>query len=386
MRFVRYAIVGSAFIVSIILGALFLLPTEPIEFVNEDLVFANPLRIPPLQMPRMERGEKVFDLSIQHGESEFFSGLRTKTLGFSGHLLGPTLRATKGDKVRINVANRLGEATTVHWHGMHLPPIMDGGPHQTIASGETWQPHWTVTNEAATLWYHPHTLHKTGEQVYRGLAGLFLIDDSNASTIGLPAAYGFDDIPLIVQDRRFDKRGELVYDDGHDESRPPGLLDNPPGMLGDTILVNGTRAPFLSVPATLVRLRFLNGSNARRYNFGFADDRPFVQIATDGGLLEHPVERNRMLLAPGERAEILVDLSGGGAPLTLMSYAVVDDVSAVVALLQRLLAASNDENEQFKIVELRPQTVAAPARALPERFNTIARYEEGSAAKTRLFT
>jgi FtsP/CotA-like multicopper oxidase with cupredoxin domain len=92
-----------------------------------------------------------------------------------------------------------------------LPAAMDGGPHQLILPGKTWSPHWTISNEAATLWYHPHTMGKTGPQVYSGLAGLFIIDDANSGALSLPKTYGIDDIPLIVQDRNFDAAGHLVY-------------------------------------------------------------------------------------------------------------------------------------------------------------------------------
>jgi len=117
---------------------------ESREFVNEQLLAENPLFIPPLLEPRLENGEKVFDLAVQAGETEFFEGKRTETLGFNGDYLGPTLRAHAGDRVRLNVTNDLAESTTVHWHGMHLPAAMDGGPHQVIQPGQTWQPHWAI--------------------------------------------------------------------------------------------------------------------------------------------------------------------------------------------------------------------------------------------------
>lgn len=138
--------------------------------------------------------------------------------------------------------NELGETTTVHWHGMHLPAIMDGGPHQPIPPGNTWSPHWTVNNAAATLWYHPHTMGKTAEQVYSGLAGMFIVDDENSDALGLPNIYGVDDIPLIVQDRNFDDTGNLTYvrDKAQDNF----------GAMGDTILVNGTHGPISTCPSS----------------------------------------------------------------------------------------------------------------------------------------
>jgi bilirubin oxidase len=161
-----------------------------------------PLAIPPLLEPRNESGEKVFDLVARRGNTQFRPGVETTTAGFNGAYLGPTIRAHRGDRVRMNVTNSLDEPTTVHWHGMHLPAAMDGGPHQIIDAGSTWQPHWTISNEVSTLWYHPHFMGRTGPQVYSGLAGLFIIDDANSDALALPRTYGVDDIPVVVQDRK----------------------------------------------------------------------------------------------------------------------------------------------------------------------------------------
>ena len=392
MKFRTCLFIGLATLIALVAGGLVLifvlLGPRDTELVNEDLVSENRLFIPPQLQPRIENGEKVFDLTAQEGETEFFEGKSTSTWGYNGSYLGPTIRARTGDKVRINVTNNLGETTTVHWHGMHLPAMMDGGPHQPIEPGETWQPYWTITNQAATLWYHPHQMGSTGEHVYRGLAGLFIIDDENSDLLDIPNQYGVDDIPLIVQDRLFDGSGQLIYRrHGQNEALP-----GPAGMLGDTILVNGTHAPFIEVPTGLIRLRLLNASNGRRYNFGFSDDRPFHQIATDGGLLESPVERTRMLLGVGERTEILVDLSDATVPITLMSYAVPEDGNAIVELVERTFG-EDDENQQFRILELRPASGAAQgttgsqaARQIPQTLNTIERLGEGDAVETRRFT
>lgn len=384
MRFRRLLLFGCAGVILLLVSAgvvIFLLLNPQPTFVNAQVVAENRLAIPPLLEPHMENGEKVFDLTLQKGETEFFPGKQTQTAGFNGSYLGPTLRAHTGDKVRINVTNSLGEATTVHWHGMHLPAVMDGGPHQVIQPGETWHPYWTVTNQASTLWYHPHPMGKTGEQVYSGLAGLFLIDDANSDSLAIPNEYGVDDIPLIVQDRKFDASGQLIYQmHGSNENLPPAA-----GMLGDTILVNGTRAPYVEVPQKLIRLRVLNASNGRRYNFGFSDNRPFYQIATDGGMLDSPVERTRMLLAPAERAEILVDLSNTKSPVTLMSYEVVDNSIIFIELAKQTFGGV-DEHQQFKILELRPKAGKYPVQEIPQKLNTIKRLNEASAVKTRLFT
>jgi bilirubin oxidase len=388
MKVFRVLLIGVAGIILLVVGfvvVVLLLRPHKSAFPNEHLALDNKLAIPPLLQPRILKNdegkdEKVFDLTAQAGEMVFVEGKSTSTWGFNGDYLGPTLRAGAGDRVRMNVTNSLSETVTVHWHGMRLPAAMDGGPHQLIAPGETWQPYWTITNEASTLWYHPHQMGATGTQVWRGLAGMFIIDDANSASLDLPAEYGVDDIPLVVQDRKFDSDGQFVYKEHGSNSELPA----PAGMLGDTILVNGTLAPYLDVPQKLVRLRVLNGSNGRRYNFGFSDDRSFYQIATDGGLLDAPVERTRMLLGAGERAEILVDLSDVSSPIDLVSYPVAGDGNAILGIIRGFFG-EDDLDQQFKILELRPQAGSFDAQEIPAKLNNIERLDEGAATTTRRF-
>lgn len=272
--------------------------------------FDHELAIPPLARSTVDKdGTRVFDLRMQAGETEFRKGVKTPTWGFNGSYLGPTLRAERGEKVRVRIRNGLDEASTVHWHGMHLPARMDGGPHQMVAPGATWSPHWTVNQPAATLWYHPHPHGATEQHVARGLAGLFLIDDAKSAGLALPKKYGVDDLPLIVQDVRFDG---AKFDHGHK------IMQNV-GFLGDRTMVNGTLDPYREVHDELVRLRLLNASTARTYDFGFADDRAFSLVATDGGLLERPAPLKRVQLSPGERAEIVVRMRAGER-VTLRSF------------------------------------------------------------------
>jgi FtsP/CotA-like multicopper oxidase with cupredoxin domain len=140
------------------------------------LSFTNQLKIPPLLQPRQDgAGRKVFNLRLQQGTSKLLAGQPTQTWGVNGAYLGPTIRATRGDQVVMQVTNSLPEPTTIHWHGMHLPAAADGGPHQPIQPGSTWTPTWRINQSAATLWYHPHPHGATEDHVYRGLAGLFLI-------------------------------------------------------------------------------------------------------------------------------------------------------------------------------------------------------------------
>ena len=260
------------------------------------------LLIPPiLKDTNPEEGKAEFDLTVQNGETEFFKGQKTDTLGYNGNYLGPIIKVNKGDEVKINVNNTLDESTTVHWHGLEVPAEMDGGPHQIIEPSSTWSPFFTINQPAATLWYHPHLLDKTGEQVYKGLAGLIYIEDENSSELDIPKDYGINDIPLVVQDKRFTKDGDIPYD--------LNMRDTMDGFIGNTVLINGAIGPELDVKNELVRLRILNGSNARSYDFNFSNNSKFYQIASDGGFLEKSVEMTNVILAPAERAEILVDFS-----------------------------------------------------------------------------
>lgn len=185
---------------------------------------------------------------------------------------------------------------------MRLPARMDGGPHQMIEPGATWTPQWTVDQPAASLWYHPHQHGATARHVYRGLAGMFVIDDEAESRLDLPRRYGVDDLPIIVQDRKF-------HDDGTLDTSVS--LFQSEGIVGDTVLVNGTPGPYFDVTTRTVRLRLLNGSNTRPYTFVFDDDREFAVIGTDGGLLPTPVPARSLPLSPGERAEIVVTFRPG---------------------------------------------------------------------------
>lgn len=249
----------------------------------------------------------VFNLSAQQGTKQFIGSNNTPTYGYNGNFLGPTLMINKGDSITLNVTNNLNQRTTVHWHGFHVAPHNDGGPHQVIMPGTTWSPSFTMRNEAATFWYHPHGEGSTEIQVSRGLAGMIIVRDSAEASYTLPRTYGVDDFPLIVQSKAFDVLYQFAAATHEDSVN----------------MVNGTIDPYLPVPQQVVRLRLLNGSADRTYNFGLSNNANFYLIASDGGLLSQPHLTNRVRLSTGERAEILVDLSSYsiGTQLYLKSFA-----------------------------------------------------------------
>ena len=225
--------------------------------------------------------------------------------------LGPILNFEQGQKVRIFFHNQLTEPCVTHWHGMHVPQIMDGHPMYAIHQGEQYVYEFEVKNPAGTNWYHSHTHELTATQVYQGLAGLITITDEAERKLDLPS--GEYDIPLVIQDRSFTHGNQLRYMlNMHQRMR---------GFLGDTILVNGQSGHAIPVKTRAYRLRILNGSNSRIYKLGWSDGTPVTAIGTDGALMEKPETLPYVMLGPAERVELWADFSGRkpGSELTLQS-------------------------------------------------------------------
>ena len=248
-------------------------------------------------------------------EVKILSGAPTKVWRFQGKILkgnpkslqkstasflGPTIRVKRGQKVRIHFKNDIPDKSIVHWHGLHVPEDMDGHPRLVIPRGETYTYEFEVCNRAGTYWYHPHPHGRTGYQVYGGLAGLFLVSDDEEESLNLPT--DDYDLPLVIQDRTFDSKNQLVYSANN-------MMDRMTGFLGERIMVNGVPEQSLSVATRVYRLRILNGSNTRIYRLAWRDKNPLVIIGNDGGLLRKPVKREYVMLGPAERVEVWADFS-----------------------------------------------------------------------------
>lgn len=241
--------------------------------------------------------------------------------------LGPTFRVQQGQRVRITFKNEFPVPSGIHWHGLLVPERMDGHPRDHVAPGKTFIYDFVAQNRAGTYWYHPHPDRTTGGQVYRGLAGLFIVTDGEEAALPLPR--GDQDIALVLQDRAFDDSGQLLYG-GNDPVRgaaDDGFYGNghtqSMGMAGNQILVNGQPDYTVTTAATAHRVRVLNGSNSRTYVLAWSDQSPLTVIGTDGGLLEAPVERPYVILGPAERVELWADFRRAEAAgeIALISYA-----------------------------------------------------------------
>ncbi len=330
--------------------------------------FVDALPIPKVLKPmKKEEDTSYYKVIMKEFKQKLHRDLPPTTLwGYDGIYPGPTIVTNRGEKVRVKWENNLPVSshllpvdttvhgagpdtprvrTVVHLHGAHVAPDSDGYPESWFTNdfqivGPTFKNkvyEYTNDQRAATMWYHDHAIGITRLNVYAGLAGLYLIHDKLEQSLNLPR--GEYDIPLLIQDKTFQANGDLFYP--AQPANPSPTLPNPsptlpnpsivPAFFGDTILVNGKVWPYLEVEPRKYRFRFLDGSNDRFYNFTLdagvgGELPPWLQIGTDGGLLERPVPLSQLTMAPAERADVIIDFSkfAGKTILLKNSQAPVD--------------------------------------------------------------
>nr|WP_298380632.1 multicopper oxidase family protein [uncultured Halomonas sp.] len=218
---------------------------------------------------------------------------------------GPLIRLHRGQRVRVRIDNGLLEDTTVHWHGLHVPPNVDGQPRLPIEPGTSTTVAFDVVDRAGLYWYHPHPHGpdggRVGPQSYAGLAGPLIISDDTERALGLPD--GERELVLILQDRTFTDDNALQYI-GSDMG---AMMTRMRGFRGEQVLVNGHPDARREVSTQSYRLRLLNGSNSRIYKLAWSGGRAVTVIGTDGGLLAEPERRRSVTLAPAQRVDLWVD-------------------------------------------------------------------------------
>lgn len=324
------------------------------------------------------------ELAAGEGSARILPGDATQLWQFTGRVLRgdpnafttlpdsylPVIRVRNRQRVRIFFYNRLREPTIVHWHGLHIVQKMDGHPMYAIPPGERYVYEFVVDNRAGTYWFHPHPHERTGIQVYAGLAGLFIVEDEEENSAGLPS--GEFDRAWVLQDRQFNDANQLVYAG----NRMQFMM----GFTGDRILVNGRANYMERVTATAYRVRVLNGSNARFYKLAWEDGRPLTVIGADGGLLERPVTKPYVMLAPAERVELWLDFSGdepgaerrlvslpfsGGGMMGGMGRGMGRGMGGMMG------GGSLANGDAFEVLRVRVERKGEPARPLPDRLSTI---------------
>jgi spore coat protein A, manganese oxidase len=332
--------------------------------------FSVPLPIPAVATPV---NGSHYVLTQRPASVEIIPGTRTEIWGFDGTYPGPTFDVRSGEPISVEIVNELPVPTSTHLHGGVTPPEFDGYPTHLVVPAEhadhfdpaagshhagnpaDWElsspsfiHEYPLDQPAATLWYHDHRMDFTGPQVYRGLAGMFIVRDDVDDALPLPK--GDKEIPLCIADRAFEEDGSFRY-----PSVDPTLLHEPgvegdyhQGVEGDVILVNGAPWPELEVEATRYRFRILNGSNARRYDLRLdpppPDGDPFVQVGSDVGLLAEPQGLDRVVLASAERADVIIDFGAYpvGTEVTVVND--LDNGSAGQVMRFRIVRDGTDDS------------------------------------------
>ena len=309
------------------------------------------LSVPDLLEGTTADSTTTFTLEAKTGSAEVLSGVTSTTAGYNQSFLGPTMKWTSGSTVLLNITNSLGEDTTVHFHGAHVPPKTDGGPQNAFADGETWSPTFEVKDEAKTLWYHPHALGTTAKQATHGLAGMIIVEDDSTASAALPSEYGVDDIPIILQCLATDSAGDIKYD-------LSGYVAN---GLSFPMLCNGTNVDdtTLTFTATKTRTRFrvLNASPSDIITIQRSDSATLTQIATDQGYLTEATEVSTIRLVAGARAEFVMDLSEAATLQAVVTTGWVRGGSGT-----------------FDFLTVTPEATDTPDD-LPSSLNTITRYD-----------
>ena len=355
--------------------------------------FRVPLPVPPVLEPvRSDAGADYYEMTQKPERVEILPGLQTEVWGYDGIFPGPTVESRSGRKIVVRQHNELPVPVSTHLHGGRTPPESDGYPTDLILPrsssshthhGHRAQPAWSFhrgskfyvypqEQRAATLWYHDHRMDFTAPQVWRGLAGFHIVRDGEEAALPLPE--GEKDVPLMICDRSFEEDGSFLYPSLDPSLRgKPGVEDDyMDGVLGDTILVNGVPWPVLEVSNTKYRFRILNASNARRYELALrpSNGAPFVQIGSDGGLLDAPIRHRTIRIAQSERFDVVIDFS---------KYDVGDEIT----LKNRM-----GKGKTASVMRFRVTRKEKDYSAVPELLSDMAEFHElteSGAGRTREF-
>ncbi len=365
--------------------------------------YLDPLPIPNVMQPTsMLKGIPQYAMAMTQFTQQLHQNMAPTTLwGYNGSFPGQTIEAMVGRPIQVTWTNNLPLThllpvdktlhgadmgvpevrTVVHLHGGHVPSQSDGLPETWYVPGEAASYFYPNEQNGATMWYHDHALGITRLNVYAGLAGFYILRDPREAELKLPS--GRFEIPLLIQDRTFDTADQLYYPN---VGVVPGVHPQwVPEFFGDTSVVNGKVWPYLEVEPRKYRFRILNGASARFYNFGLSNATSqaalgFQQIGSDGGLLSAPVVLNNILMAPGERCDVVIDFSThGGQTITFSNDAVAPHPMGILGVDAPVLA----ELMQFRVI----LPLSSPdASAVPVRLMEIPKLSRRDAVVTRDIT
>lgn len=316
--------------------------------------------------------------NVWHYSARLLRGPASTLQPIDGTHLGPVIRVRRGQRVRVRFRNQLPESSIVHWHGLDVPESADGHPRLAVPSGGEYIYDFQVVNRAGTSWYHPHPHMRTAAQAYQGLAGLFLVADDEEDALKLPSGSG--ELLFALQDRRVDANNQLVYpqpaDSGMSGRMGRGgmgrggmmqMMETMNGWLGDRMLVSGRIQPTIDVDRRTYRVRVLNGSNSRFYKLAWSDQQPVVAIGNDGGLLARPSSLPALTLAPGQRADLILELSDhrAGDTVQLLSLPFPADAVGHAGMMRNNFAVP--QGAALTLATLRVSARQGPRYVVPEK-------------------
>ncbi len=360
-------------------------PVRPLLNPNTLAQFVDPLPIADVARSTEFRPSPLepdvklpyYRLAMRQIESKVHRDVKpTRLWGFGSSSPGPTLETRSGQGVLVEWANELPTAhflpidhsihgaeadkpdvrAVIHLHGAKAPAESDGYPESWYVPGKSAVYHYPNNQDATMLWYHDHTLGINRLNVVAGLFGVFLVRDPVEDSLNLPS--GKYEIPLVIYDRMFDEQGQLYYPVSGDPKAPWV-----PEFFGDAILVNGKLFPYLEVEPRRYRFRVLNGANGRFFHLSLSNGQTFHQIGSDQGLLPAPVSLDHVLLAPSERADLILDFTDhAGEPIVI-------------------------KNDAFTVMQFRvSRGKSKDTSSLPSTLRPVPRIPESEATNTRMLS
>jgi bilirubin oxidase len=318
-------------------------------------------------LPNTSTTPNVFAATLvaQRASKAMLPGTSTEFWTYNALVPGPLIDVFEGDTVRIRLENQLTQETTVHWHGLPVPPDQDGNPMDPVAPGANRLYEFTLpAGSAGTYWYHPHPHEFTAEQVFRGMAGLFIV---RSRTDPVPAT--IEEKLLVISDLRLAADGTIPANTA---------MDWQTGREGNYVLVNGQYRPVLTInPGQSQRWRILNATNARYLRLALTG-HTMTLIGTDGGLLRSPVPGlDEILLAPAERVEVIVTASLSSQASGTLQALPYDRGS---------MGMMGSSSLTIPLLTLNYTSAPSTAIALPSALNAIADLGVPTAAKRLVFS
>lgn len=303
--------------VSVLGAAVLTLPMERVvrakaaSDIDEERLprpYSVPFERPPVAQPvHRDAATRTdyYEITMEEVVREIIPGVQTPVFAYNGTVPGPTIHVERGRTVVVRQINKLPDVhptegyipwTSVHLHGNASLPQYDGYASDITRPGQLKDYHYPNMQAARTLWYHDHGVGHTSENVYMGLAAMYITHDPLEDALELPS--GDYDVPLIISDVAFDRDGQLLYDDNDDSE-----------AFGDVILVNGRPWPVMQVERRKYRFRILDACVSRGFRLRLSSNQDMTVIGTDGGLMPAPQTVRELRIGMAERYEVVIDFA-----------------------------------------------------------------------------